>query len=626
MMANQRAFGNISNLKFSDGLSLVDFLYQYLTTNSQTSMYSNHRYSFLILLFLLGHFIPNVADFVKFEELEKQIRSHPDLVEDYFPNQDEQKRLNQYKEVYPHPEDYSISLLVNPCGANGTHFSSWSEIDRSITNPYDCCVNRFGRGEYGLMKFDRDGNLLDNNEILEKHIPAHYNEVMHNMILVDEDNVPIPYEHSRRADDHLKIDESCVGLRDPHPSCLEFRVKAMKSPHIPSCWDHNQTIDSTLSCFASDGKARNNCMQIAYSQNAFFLHCADNGVNDGNCGTFIEIHKANGSPYDDEHTILAEQKIQTKHTNGHFTTTIDLTYKGDPNKILCDYQEIELRQGSMVKIKNDDSIVPQCCCPHPYRRTLEKGSIQCPMKRNIEGGPFADRVDTLQEELDRDRDDSMREKTNMPSCPHQSENEDAFFCVGNASDYFASKGMDVKSSFEYLIGDGDIQLTRKCDDVSQVESGMYSSADLEGLYEEKCPYSGEMFSACARLDSRKCKSSDKVFSFHGAVGKIVNMPSPSAIITSANHAIYEVSFNDGRTSYKFPRYMLELVVPESNYELWFVKRNRFEKLLEKRKGFKVIWPRCTFDVANNRYFPYAILNDEGEILDVHVSKEKAKSQ
>jgi hypothetical protein len=46
-------------------------------------------------------------------------------------------------------------------------------------------------------------------------------------------------------------------------------------------------------------------------------------------------------------------------------------------------------------------------------------------------------------------------------------------------------------------------------------------------------------------------------------------------------------------------------------ELWWVLRTPSEYTVLKRKGFAVSSPECTFDSANNKYFPYAKVNDDG---------------
>ena len=124
-----------------------------------------------------------------------------------------------------------------------------------------------------------------------------------------------------------------------------------------------------------------------------------------------------------------------------------------------------------------------------------------------------------------------------------------------------------------------------------------------------CPL-GDTFASCAGASNNgQCSGNDLPFSFRGRIGKVVRVP-------KNEQDAYEVSFNDGRTVYDFPQHHLQIQIPPSNYELWFVQRNRFEKILQKRKGFNVFWPLCTLlDLVNDRYFPFAQLSIDGKVLD-----------
>ena len=93
------------------------------------------------------------------------------------------------------------------------------------------------------------------------------------------------------------------------------------------------------------------------------------------------------------------------------------------------------------------------------------------------------------------------------------------------------------------------------------------------------------------------------------IGKVTSVPSNS-------NSNYGVTFNDGRSVYWFQRDDLDFLKPEFNYEVWFVVRNRIEKRVKKRKPFRVIWPRCTYDSVNDRYMPWAMLDDAGNPMSV----------
>jgi hypothetical protein len=114
-------------------------------------------------------------------ELKEQIKLHSDLIDEFFPNKQQNELFNKYRIEYPHPEDYVISMLINPCGVNGTH----GGIDRSIARGYDCCMNQFGRGEYGFLKYvNGNGSEMTDIAVFEKRILASHDEVLHNIITV----------------------------------------------------------------------------------------------------------------------------------------------------------------------------------------------------------------------------------------------------------------------------------------------------------------------------------------------------------------------------------------------------------------------------------------------------------
>jgi hypothetical protein len=100
---------------------------------------------------------------------------------------------------------------------------------------------------------------------------------------------------------------------------------------------------------------------------------------------------------------------------------------------------------------------------------------------------------------------------------------------------------------------------------------------------------------------------DHRFSFKDEIGKVFRV---------SDDKKYGVSFNDGRSLYWFDRNDLEFLKPDGSYEVWWVQRNRYERIIQKKKPFRVVWPRCTFDAVNDRYFPYAYLDSSGKPITV----------
>lgn len=109
----------------------------------------------------------------------------------------------------------------------------------------------------------------------------------------------------------------------------------------------------------------------------------------------------------------------------------------------------------------------------------------------------------------------------------------------------------------------------------------------------------------------KCTGNDLRFSFIGYTGIVTEVNNDATIPT------VRVTFNNNRTSYEFVQTDVKLELYKSQYELWWVVRSPAFNTVQKKKGFNITNPQCTFDNTNNRYFPYAILKD-GAVLDSSV--------
>ena len=129
-------------------------------------------------------------------------------------------------------------------------------------------------------------------------VPAGPDEILANVDLRDERGDPLRPDTSRRADDGTEIDRRCVGRRDPHARCAGRGRREVASPLAPPCSDHNRTVDALLGCADAGGERAGTCLQIAYTQTTFVHVCGGEFADDGDCGTFVEVHRPNGSPYD----------------------------------------------------------------------------------------------------------------------------------------------------------------------------------------------------------------------------------------------------------------------------------------------------------------------------------------
>ena len=71
-------------------------------------------------------------------DLKKTLTSHPDVNR----RSETNTESGGYREEFPAPDEFVVSLLVNPCGANGTH----GREDHPALG-YDCCDGQYGQGE-----------------------------------------------------------------------------------------------------------------------------------------------------------------------------------------------------------------------------------------------------------------------------------------------------------------------------------------------------------------------------------------------------------------------------------------------------------------------------------------------
>lgn len=251
---------------------------------------------------------------------------------------------------------------------------------------------------------------------------------------------------------------------------------------IVACSDNNKTVDASLYCFTSDGILHNNCMQIGFTQNSFIFNCGNEFENSKTCGTFLEIHKPNGSPYDTEDTILAEVQVTDYFTNGMRTMIIPLTYKNDSSRLLCSIVENKIRIGSMVTITASSY---ECCCPKLLTPQNKTGSFMCPRKSRTKQGPFADPVITIQDQLEY----SKQLKT-FPICPPIKDGNDVLFCSFNILD----ASPDLRTNTFFANGRYISKPCNKIQKLTDEDQTKFSSEHLDGMYDKECSY-GDTFQA-----------------------------------------------------------------------------------------------------------------------------------
>mmetsp|Transcript_19797 Transcript_19797/g.33126 ORF Transcript_19797/g.33126 Transcript_19797/m.33126 type:complete len:539 (+) Transcript_19797:100-1716(+) len=488
------------------------------------------------------------------ESLQDEIKLHPDVAFFFDP---EIVLINRNSYIFDFPEsaNYRIGIIVDPCRFNS----------------YDCCMNIFGMPEYAaLLSSD-----LEAERVFKYEVIADPEEVSSNYFVMDEDSNPVATEAIRSADDSALFNLSCVSDGNPASYCSGRNFAYTRSALRPPCLDNNSTLDVMSGCVAPNGTELSSCVAVGFTSNDFIPQCNDDAGD--HCGTYLEIHMAHGTPYQAETDVIAEVKIDVRNVSGYYTTVLPMTWMKNDSKILCSYSESELRIGSLVYIKDT---APVCCCPPPFTSETRVGSFQCP-RGATSNGALAYRSKTLADVLNTDT-----LLLDYPFCPIDlTVDEDLMMCSA------------------YDVGDRR-HYTRNCTTIFHRrprEVRSWGSIDLDGEYDGQCPY----YDSCGlTLDLGKCRLDDLRFTFIGMVG-IVTALDNEAVIPQV-----WVTFNDGRTSYQFSQGNVKLeTTPKSMYEIWWVVRSPSEFTVQKRKGFNVTSPQCTFDTTNNRYYPYTILRN-----------------
>jgi hypothetical protein len=309
------------------------------------------------------------------QNLKTEIETHPDVEFHFNPDS---VLLNNDKYVFDFPlsAKYRIGMLVDPCRFNA----------------YNCCMNVFGTPEYPALL--QSG--LEPERAFKYEVIANENEVASNYFLIDEDSNSIATTAQRAADDSAVFNLSCVSNGNPTTFCSGRNYAYTRSALRPPCLDNNTTLNVLTGCFAPNGTKYANCVQVAYTSNAFIPQCAEDAGE--HCGTFLEVHMAHGTPYQDETAVISQVRVTERNVSGYYTTMLPTTWMGNHSKVLCSYSESVFRVGSLVYIKDSS---PVCCCPPPFSADTRVGSFQCPVGPTANGA-FAYRSQTIADVLNVD--------------------------------------------------------------------------------------------------------------------------------------------------------------------------------------------------------------------------------
>jgi hypothetical protein len=168
---------------------------------------------------------------------QEQLKSHYMLEQKYFK---ERYMLPTKEYRYTIPQDYKLGILLDPCKGKG----------------HGCCDGVYGTPEYRL---NNSAGAYDANRVVgDTLVPAIYS------MTKDESNRSFGYDVSRRQDDLIVKNDSCISAGNPHVNCIEHPLAAAR-PHLrsfqqhvaatdyPDCWDHNHTVLSGVNCSSKEG-------------------------------------------------------------------------------------------------------------------------------------------------------------------------------------------------------------------------------------------------------------------------------------------------------------------------------------------------------------------------------------
>eukprot|EP00981_Chlorochromonas_danica_P010795 scaffold3414_cov183-Ochromonas_danica.AAC.1 len=391
------------------------------------------------------------------EALIEEIESHPDVNLLFFPERAYIYTKTYYYE-YPLSSNYRIGLLLDPCR----------------TNAYNCCMNVFGQPEYpALLK-----SGLESERVYQYLVLGDDAEVSKNYKLVYEDGSSVTTTVQRTPDDFKLFNETCISENDPASYCEGRDYAYQRSSYRPPCIDYNTSINATSGCYDPlTGDYQTHCVQVAYSSTTFIPQCSsssDDEVED--CGTYLEVHIAHGTPYNNQTDIISEVQVTTRNVS-------------------------VFRIGSLAYVT---SAAPVCCCPPAYSSTTRVGSFQCPIGPTDDGA-YAYHPKSIADTLSLDT-----LLLDYPFCPID---------LSASIDRMMCSVIDSTSRRAY---------TRNCTIVANISSigRTWTSIDMEGEYDSICPY----YDSCAlTLDAGKCYFNDLKFTFIGQVGIVTDVDNTATI-------------------------------------------------------------------------------------------------
>nr|CCA17360.1 conserved hypothetical protein [Albugo laibachii Nc14] len=214
-------------------------------------------------------------------------------------------------------EGYHIGILMDPCRQHAAN----------------CCVDSFGDSAYlsstaisekTMSLLDEAGNSIDVSISRVSDRATIFDPDCY----VDDDGLT-PYRLIKK---HILGKGLVVRRSYDNDSLCIGRLAALtpvEGVQFPPCWDWNASVDARKPCRFVDGRVKQHCIAVGYTQTAHIPQCFGAFALRNDCGTFLELHLA------DDELVLSQTRLLSEYTSGFRTTTIPLHHRGNPYRIVC---------------------------------------------------------------------------------------------------------------------------------------------------------------------------------------------------------------------------------------------------------------------------------------------------
>jgi len=273
-------------------------------------------------------------------------------------------------------EDYTVNVIVDPCRGKA----------------HDCCQDVFGTPQYVTANYTRVEGSISSLRVVDEQgeeVDVSQSRLSDQLVYFDPDCGNDVVAGSTGEQRHVvtSIKKGYDGFgNDVYTQCVGQHLAMDLEVSAPACWDHNATVNATLSCTAVGGDTFPSCIAIAYYSSAHIVQCGGVYREDNHCGTFVELHPALSGHYDGGESaalrakakglpacdlacnlaVLSQVRLEGGFVAGYRTATLPLTVQGNASKVVCagDYELWWVQRtlwGYVTQLKKNFTVVAPAC-------------------------------------------------------------------------------------------------------------------------------------------------------------------------------------------------------------------------------------------------------------------------